>query len=369
MFIKKIKNWDNEEQVVMFKVGSPTEDCGKAIYELDAEHLIYHDGKNSIVYTYESGNIEVKEHDIITISENGMIIRTHYSYGSEVDIFVTNHCNSNCIMCPLSEYSRKKKSPQYNQWLMKYIQALPREVGFINVTGGEPTLAGEYFIDVMDTLREKFQKSGFQLLTNGRSAADFRFLKNVLHHCPSGMLFAIPLHSCIPEIHDEITQSKGSFVQTDQGIKNLLKLNQRVEVRIVLSKVSIETAEKTAEYIIENYKGLTTVNFVAMEMMGNAVINREKVWIDYDSIFVKIRTAIDQLIKNGFDVKLYNFPLCMIKKGYWHIAAKSISGYKIQYQDDCLLCEAKDICGGFFSSTKKLMNPKVYPINRSELQL
>jgi len=47
MFIKKIKNWDNEEQVVMFKVGSPTEDCGKAIYELDAEHLIYHDGKNS----------------------------------------------------------------------------------------------------------------------------------------------------------------------------------------------------------------------------------------------------------------------------------------------------------------------------------
>lgn len=249
----------------MFKVGSPTEDCGKAIYELDAEHLIYHDGKNSIVYTYESGNIEVKEHDIITISENGMIIRTHYSYGSEVDIFVTNHCNSNCIMCPLSEYSRKKKSPQYNQWLMKYIQALPREVGFINVTGGEPTLAGEYFLDVMDTLREKFQKSGFQLLTNGRSAADFRFLKNVLHHCPSGMLFAIPLHSCIPEIHDEITQSKGSFVQTDQGIKNLLKLNQRVEVRIVLSKVSIETAEKTAEYIIENYKGITTVNFVARE--------------------------------------------------------------------------------------------------------
>ena len=84
---------------------------------------------------------------------------------------------------------------------------------------------------------------------------------------------------------------------------------------------------------------------------------------------MKIRTAIDQLIKNGFDVKLYNFPLCMIKKGYWYIAAKSISGYKIQYQDDCLLCEAKDICGGFFSSTKKLMNPKVYPINRSELQL
>lgn len=89
-----------------------------------------------------------------------------------------------------------------------------------------------------------------------------------------------------------------------------------------------------------------------MEMMGNAVINREKVWIDYDSIFVKIRTAIDQLIKNGFDVKLYNFPLCMIKKGYWHIAAKSISGYKIQYQDDCLLCEAKDICGGFLVQQK-----------------
>lgn len=363
MLIKKIKDWNREEQVVVFKRKHSAGDDRKAIHELDEKHLTYYDGICSEVYVYEPGNIEIKEHDIITISENGLITKTRYSYDSEVDIFVTNHCNSNCIMCPLSEYSRRKKSSQYSQWLMKYIEALPKEVSFINVTGGEPTLAGDQFLLVMDALKDKFQRSGFQLLTNGRSAADFRFLKNLLNHSPSGMLFAVPLHSSIPEIHDEITQSRGSFFQTDQGIKNLLKLNQRVEVRIVLSKVSIETIEKTAAYIIKNYKGLSTVNFVAMEMMGNAVLNRERVWIAYDSIFSKIQTAIDQLILNGFDVKLYNFPLCMIKKGYWYIAAKSISEYKIQYQDECSKCEVKDICGGFFYSTKNLMNPKVYPVN------
>lgn len=363
MFIRKIKDWNKEEQVVVFKLKSSAENHRKIIYELDEKHLVYYDGAYSKVYAYETGNIEIKEEDIITISENGLITKTNYSYGSEVDIFVTNHCNSNCIMCPLSEYSRRRKNSQYNEWLMKYIEALPKEVGFINVTGGEPTLAGDSFLIIMEALSNKFQRSGFQLLTNGRSAADFRFLKNILRHSPSGMLFAVPLHSSIPEIHDEITQSRGSFFQTDQGIKNLLKLNQRVEIRIVLSKVSVETVEETAKYIIENYKGLTTVNFVAMEMMGNAVLNKERVWIDYGTIFIKIQMAVDLLILNGFDVKLYNFPLCMIKKGYWHIAAKSISGYKIQYQDKCSMCEVKDICGGFFYSTKKLMNPEVYPIN------
>lgn len=29
----------------------------------------------------------------------------------EIDIFVTNKCNSNCIMCPMSEGSRRKNTP------------------------------------------------------------------------------------------------------------------------------------------------------------------------------------------------------------------------------------------------------------------
>lgn len=365
MFINQIKEWDKGEQVVVFlNDGSVLDEKRKRICEIDCKHLSYFDGV-SRTYEYETGTLDVRENDIVTIAEDGKVLKTHYTYGNEVDIFVTNHCNSNCIMCPLSETSRRKKNPDYMAWLKKYIEALPEDVAYLNITGGEPTLAREDFFEILTLLRSKFQNSGFQLLTNGRSIADGGLLKRLLDAGPSGMLFAIPVHSCVPAIHDGITQVNGSFLQTDRGIKNLLRMDQRVEIRIVLSKISIDTAVDTAFYISRNYPGVSTVNFVAMEMMGNAAVNRERIWIEYDRIFPKIQQAIDILINAGIDVKLYNFPLCVVKRGYWHIAAKSISAYKIQYQDSCESCCVKEICGGFFGSTKKLMNPKVYPVQRS----
>ena len=59
----------------------------------------------------------------------------------EIDIFVTNKCNSNCIMCPMSEGSRRKNNPEHIEELKAYIRELPKDVEYINVTGGEPTLA------------------------------------------------------------------------------------------------------------------------------------------------------------------------------------------------------------------------------------
>ena len=132
----------------------------------------------------------------------------------------------------------------------------------------------------------------------------------------------------------------------------------------MLSSISIGSVYETALYINQNYKNIHSVNFVAMEMMGNAAINRVRVWIDYGDIFPRIKKAVDLLVRTGIDVKLYNFPLCMVDEGYWPIAAKSISEYKIQYPKDCESCTVKEICGGFFGSTLHLMNPPVHPITK-----
>lgn len=171
----------------------------------------------------------------------------------DVDIFVTNHCNSNCIMCPLSETVRKKVNQRHIEEVFQKIDELPENVEYINVTGGEPTLVGNEFFDIMEKLKNKFQNSGFQLLTNGRSFADFEFLKRLLPCLPYGIRFAIPLHASNAKLHDQITRSKGSFGQTDQGIKNLLICQQKVEIRIVVSKKNIEDLLNTAKYITEQY--------------------------------------------------------------------------------------------------------------------
>ena len=102
-------------------------------------------------------------------------------YLKDVDIFVTNRCNSNCIMCPLSETVRRKSDNGRIEEIFQQIKELPENVEYVNVTGGEPTLVGQAFFEIMDKLKMKFQNSGFQLLTNGRSAADFDFLYSYCH--------------------------------------------------------------------------------------------------------------------------------------------------------------------------------------------
>lgn len=364
MFIKRILNWDRGEQVAVFLDNNQYETDNRiGFWKCNDCEIVFRDEEKSL-YRYEEGLEEIFEKDIVTISGDGIVKKTRFVSEKEIDIFVTNKCNSNCIMCPVSESVRKKNNRQYNEWLVKYINALPEHVGYINITGGEPTLAGDFFLKIIKMLRDKYPHTGFQILTNGRSLSDNIFLDKLIPILPTGILFAIPLHSSKAEIHDKITQAEGSFIQTDIGIRNLIKRQQKIELRIVLSSISIGSVYETALYINQNYKNIHSVNFVAMEMMGNAAINRVRVWIDYGDIFPRIKKAVDLLVRTGIDVKLYNFPLCMVDEGYWPIAAKSISEYKIQYPKDCESCTVKEICGGFFGSTLHLMNPPVHPITK-----
>lgn len=370
----KINKWDLGDQVSLFISNDSIEDT-KEKYEDRIGNKCWIDTDGGL--TFEIGvelkkftlirneNEDINVGDIIAVSENGNISFLYSNDENEIDLFMTNQCNSNCVMCPLSEYVRKEKKKNQQKWLEAYIDLLPCDVGYINITGGEPTLYQDSFLAIMKKVTEKFDRTDYQLLTNGRSLADRRFLEKVLEVIPRGIRFAIPLHSSDEFIHDGITQSKGSFRQTDRGIKNLLQSMQKVEIRIVLSKKNIDTVIETAEYIISNYSGVFCVNFIGMEMMGNAAVNREELWLDYEDVFIKAKPAIDKLVEAGIDVQLYNFPLCAVDRGYWPIAAKSITDYKIRFMDECDGCSVKEICGGFFFSTKQVMQPKVKPIGRT----
>lgn len=368
----KILDWNQGDRLLLFIDADCADEERIKYFQREGlkayiknEYLVINDSNSEMHYECDVSEFKnLTSGNIVSISANGYFFVIHEKGAGEIDIFMTNQCNSNCVMCPLSENVRKKKNEEHLEWLREYINILPEDIKYINVTGGEPTLGKDNFIEIMATLIGKFAYSDFQLLTNGRSMADKVFLQKVLKVTPKGMRFAIPLHASFPELHDKITQSKGSFVQTDRGIKNLLKERQKVEIRIVVSKKNIDYLRETAQYIANSYKGVFCVNFIGMEMMGNAAINRESLWVDYSEVFQKSKAAIDLLVKAGIDVQLYNFPLCALDRGYWHIAAKSITDYKVRFMDECEECFVKEICGGFFYSTKQVMNPQVLPIRK-----
>lgn len=94
-------------------------------------------------------------------------------------------------------------------------------------------------------------------------------LKNTV---PNHTLIGIPLHAATSSLHDHITQVPGSFIQTVQGITNLLKQGLRIEIRIVVTKLNVMDLKNLAAFIAENFKGIDHVCIMAMEMTGNAYV-------------------------------------------------------------------------------------------------
>ena len=311
---------------------------------------------------------EYDEDDVMSIEEKGIIFHLYDANSDDNAIVFTMQCNSNCIMCPCSENSRKNACLNSAEYIKEIFRYVPEHTQYLTLTGGEPTLLKNDFFEVMSHIKESGRKTHFQLLTNGRAFGDYSFTKRFVECLPESIELGIPVYGYNEETHDSITRSTGSFKQTIIGIHNLLHHDIDVEIRIVLTKLNIDYVIKIAAYIVKYLPGVRCVNFMGLELMGNAAKNMDEVWLPYEEMFAKSEKAIRFLINHGIDVKLYNFPLCTVKKDYWVLCSKSISDYKIEYDEVCSECKVREICGGIFNSTKRMAKITGVPITEQMLE-
>ena len=300
--------------------------------------------------------------DIITIDDKGRI-RVLYEFESgDVTIYLTALCNSNCIMCPSFDSERMTENALPDDWMYEFVRLLPAGVNHIVITGGEPTLRTELFFDILYGLADKFPSVDTLILSNGRSFSSKYMVERLLAHCPAYTTIAIPVHHCIPSIHDSITRAPGSFYQTQMGIEHLLAQKVAVEIRVVVSKLNCDHLSEIADYIAIHFKSITVVNFVGLETRGNCAKNFNDLFVPFDTAFSFLKPAILKLVEAGIDVGLYNFPLCWIDEGFRGICKKSITPSKVRYNPECDDCILKSACGGFFGTTRALAKPVVKPI-------
>lgn len=327
---------------------------GYAKFHSDSLSISIDEG--SLFYTLRTG-------DVISIDDRGIIYVQFAKNDDDVCLFLTGHCNSNCIMCPSSDAERRSHEEITFDWFQRFLALLPKEVGHFTVTGGEPTLNTELFFRVMALVADHFPDAETLLLTNGRSFAARSMVNRLIEHCPQYLRVAIPVHGPSPQIHDMITQTPRSFYETSMGIRHLLDAGIAVELRVVVSKLNSAYLNEIADCIIGNFPKALVVNFIGLETRGSCAKNYDDVYITLaDAARVAI-PAIDRLASAGVDAALYNFPLCVVDKGHWSICRNSISPDKIRYPAECEVCEAKIVCGGFFSTTLSMAKPTVHPIH------
>ncbi len=298
---------------------------------------------------------ECDEYDVLEVDENRILKKRYAKKDGDCTIYTSAQCNSNCVMCPIGETQRRTEELEKKEYLLELIRYLPRDVEHVTITGGEPFLLKEDFLEILACLRERCPNTQVLLLTNGRAFANQLYARQYMQKKPLLCTVGIPIHGSNEEKHDAITQAKGSFLQTVLGIKHLIQGGEKVEIRIVVSKLNQDDITEIAKTIISTIPGIASVKIMGLEMLGSAAVHCEDVWIEYDCAMKASEKAIELLLSHGIDVELYNFPLCVVRRKFWGLYRKSIDLYKVRYLDLCEQCDEKSNCGGFFLGTIRMV--------------
>lgn len=298
--------------------------------------------------------------DIISVGDDGNI-RTLYRVNSfHNSLLATERCNSNCLMC--SQPPKDKDDiPRLFSTYQKLIPLIPKDCIELGISGGEPTLMGDLFFKLLAQIKDELPNTEVHVLTNGRTFAWNHIAEKLGELDYRRLMLGIPVYSDYYQIHDHIVQAENAFYQTILGLHNLARYNVRLEIRVVLHKLSIPRLPKLAKYIFKNLPFVEHVTFMGLEYVGYTPHNIEKLWIDPFDYQNELSEAVEFLAGQGMHVSIYNTPLCVLPESLWPYARKSISDWKNDFLPECQSCNKINDCGGLFTWNLKKHSEHIKP--------
>jgi len=307
--------------------------------------------------------------DVIRITERNHLVSILFRRKARTNsLLVTERCNSFCVMCsqPPVEHDDSYRVSE----LLDVIQLIDPELSVLGLTGGEPTLLGANLVRLLSCLKLELARTRLHVLTNGRRFSDSEFAEQIAAVGHEQVVWAVPLYSDAPEIHDYVVQRRGAFDETLQGLLNLARLNQRIEIRMVLQKATVPRLPQLAHFIARNLTFVDHVAWMGLEPMGFARPNWTDLWLDPADYVGKLKDAVHRLYEMRMATSIYNVPLCALPTELRPFARQSISDWKNSYLPECGGCSLRSDCCGFFSSAERKHLPRsVRPIPSTETSL
>ena len=331
----------------------------KTIYITNFEsHLIIPKStQKAIIYSVDGIN-SLNIGDIVLINPEGEIVILYEKNSTDNAIFVTQNCNCNCIMCPQPKDNNEKDLNPYN---LEMIRLMDKSTRYLALTGGEPTLYQERIVDILGNCKKYLPKTSIIILTNGVRFSDFDFAETLTSIKHPDLTFAISLQADIDQIHNNM-MGRSVFDKTVNGIYNLAKLRQKIEIRIVVTKLNYYRLKEFAEFISYNFPFIYHVAIMGLEPTGKALENINQLWIDPYYYREELTNAVRVFNRMGIFVSIYNHQLCILPQSIWNFSEKSISSWKNIHLDICKLCNYKNQCGGFFESSINMHSNFLNPI-------
>ena len=170
--IIKLSDYDGKYRIVSIAKDSHTKEM---LLHDDLEMMLVND--HHVTFLPEGISLTVTEneyemlnnrsnYDVLEIHENGNAFVYYDNDSVDNTLFITNRCNSNCIMCPTAEGARKCSDGYSVGELISIVKHIPDDAPHLTITGGEPFLIKtdhnkQYFFQ-----RETFSFLIFSLLAS-----------------------------------------------------------------------------------------------------------------------------------------------------------------------------------------------------------
>ena len=255
-------------------------------------------------------DVPFKNGDIISISAEGIVSLVWDNQSQHNALYVTDICNSKCIMCPQIECAQ-----------------------------------------LLSKIAKKSPKQQVHILTNGRLFKHLDIVKKLACVKNLRVSVGIPLYSDIAEEHDFIVGVKGAFNETLQGLYNLGRMGINIEIRTVILKQNYTKLRDLAEYIYRNLPFVSKVALMGLEYHGNAETNYNLIAIDPLDYKQELFEAVRQYVRYNLLVDVYNMPLCLVDNRIEEFCRDSISSWKKTFLPQCKDCSCKQHCCGVFETS------------------
>lgn len=301
--------------------------------------------KNSIIL---KENPFFQINDILEITEEKEII-THISQNSnDNSLLVNNNCNLKCINCPQTSTD---KIPNLRKKNFQIIDLLNKNINQIGLTGGEPTLNIDYLIELIQKLYKKNKKIKIDILSNANNLSDATKLFKLIVMKKIDVTFCVALYADIPEIHDALTQVKGSFWKTINALNNMANFQQKIELRFIINKLNYFRLPSFIDFSYYNLPYIKRIALIGMEYSGVALQNVNQLFIKQSDYNLQLVNAIKSAKQRNIPIFIFNHQVCKLDIRIWKYCIPTISDWKTFYLPHCNFCVMRDICGGFFATT------------------
>ena len=224
-----------------------------------------------------------------------------------LDLKVGFKCNNFCRFC--AQGHKRHLGDKTTEQIKKELEVARTDCDSVVFTGGEPTIRDD--IIELVSYAKKLGYDPIQIQSNGRKFCYKPFCKQLIE--AGANEFSPALHGHIPECHDFLTRSPGSWKQTVQGIKNLRDLDQYIITNTVVVKPNYRYLPQLAELFVK--LKVDQFQFAFVHAVGNAWENFDMMmpWMSLAVPYIKKGLQIG--IDNGIKVMAEAVPFCLME-GY-----------------------------------------------------